>query len=367
MHTKKVLRIYLVAAYTIFFFMCFYCFKSFLDNTMELYSVRADHFFRSICPAQRKATGLPFLFIRSDPCSRDSDLKFLKVLKLASLHSRAEIYVIDLCGRISDIFNDTSIVFLNGANKELHCFFPPLKTYTNFLTHISSNLSVARWFYLKYFAQLYQAPTLLYIGSDTVVLEDPLHLLPTTAECASLSSMFVMSEHLALVQQPFLDCVTQGVMLDYLGQSLLPGAPRAVGLDVDDHLRRCERLFLAAAPAACRADPAAPFARTLARDHSLRSSQGLAMWREGPGSGPQEFKRLAVRRGAAFGADNATGRPVQLASLHFQVCRRAPPPPLPEPAKCAVPAATVTGAIRVPIPTRIKPPTRSSSPASRQK
>ncbi len=67
----------------------------------------------------------------------------------------------------------------------------------------------------------------------------------------------------------------------------------------------------------CELNLSVPFLMSFTRDHHLRSSQGMVMWRESDKS-TSEFKRLLIQRGVATAESALTHQPVQLTSIHLQ-------------------------------------------------
>lgn len=116
---------------------------------------------------------------------------------------------------------------------------------------------------------------------------------------------------MAILQRPFLDCVTQSMFVQ-------AGLPDIKHRDVRaaELLDECGRHFTER-KTHCKLNLSVPYPMTFARDHHLRSSQGMAMWRESNTSA-SEFKRLLIQRGLATAEDALTHEPVQLTWMHLQ-------------------------------------------------
>jgi hypothetical protein len=318
----KLFFVYLSAAYLITMYMNVSSPNLFIPMQIEMVTrnaLRQAKFSETKCPIMPspRKTGLPILFISKQPCSKDTADSFSISLQQAALHVGPEnVFVIDLCGQIQERLPNEKITVLDATDLktwEYKCIIQPVETNLHALDYPSNKALVAQWFYFGYFAKFYQVDTFLYISSDTMLLADPIRFIPFTFNCTSLSLIHALSDHFAIIQKQMVDCVTKRIIHQHNHQTLLNGASHT-DPDIQSHIHVCQQT-LATSP--CSFDPARPLPRMFARDHHLRSSHELQTWTEGPNSTAQ-YKRLLIQRGVAIAQHAATGRPVQLATIHLQ-------------------------------------------------
>ena len=260
-------------------------------------------------PNAASITGIPLVFIRTDSCGTETNTRFVTTLVQASRHINGQyIHVIDIsqCGTTLPV--EFNAVLVNTEEQNLLCLFRDPTIRVEALKALKSNDLFARWLFLGYFSHIYGAKTIIYLSSDTLLLAHPLHFLPISRKC-SLSSVFAISQHIAVLQKPILDCIRKG----FISGQAIPRREHHSYFSIlsNDLLEPCIRLN---ADDHCRADLNYTYSMMLLREHQLAADQGMVMW----GVNGSSFKRLNIQGGTITAEDSATGQPVQLTSLHLQ-------------------------------------------------